>query len=92
MHRKHTEPTHSRSWLSQIALYAFPLLWMALLIVSFLKFNLSYAVPSAPGFHELILACRFIPIVLLALVFNVSNAIGFTYACVALPPLPFTVH
>ncbi|KAH9835618.1 DUF846-domain-containing protein [Rhodofomes roseus] len=46
-----------------IALYAFPLLWLALLIVSFLKFNLS-----------------FIPIVLLALIFNVSNAVGFTYA------------
>ncbi|GBE78264.1 hypothetical protein BKA93DRAFT_793866 [Sparassis latifolia] len=46
-----------------IALYTFPLLWLALLIVSFLKFNLS-----------------FVPIVVLALVFNVTNAIGFTYA------------
>jgi len=46
-----------------IALYTFPLLWLALLIVSLLKFNLS-----------------FVPIVMLALVFNVTNAIGFTYA------------
>ncbi|KAI0778117.1 Golgi apparatus membrane protein TVP23 [Trametes elegans] len=46
-----------------IAVYTFPLLWLALLIVSFLKFNLS-----------------FVPIVVLALVFNVTNAIGFTYA------------
>ncbi|PCH33579.1 DUF846-domain-containing protein [Wolfiporia cocos MD-104 SS10] len=45
------------------ALYAFPLLWLALFIVSLLKFNVS-----------------FIPIVILALIFNVSNAIGFTYA------------
>ncbi|KAH9946679.1 Golgi apparatus membrane protein TVP23 [Amylocystis lapponica] len=46
-----------------IALYTFPLLWMALLIVSFLQFKLS-----------------FVPIVMLALVFNVTNAVGFTYA------------
>ncbi|RDX55920.1 Golgi apparatus membrane protein TVP23 [Lentinus brumalis] len=46
-----------------IAVYTFPLLWLALLIVSILKFNLS-----------------FVPIVALALVFNVTNAIGFTYA------------
>ncbi|EIW64734.1 DUF846-domain-containing protein [Trametes versicolor FP-101664 SS1] len=46
-----------------IAVYTFPLLWLALLIVSFLKFNLS-----------------FVPIVVLALVFNVTNGIGFTYA------------
>ncbi|KAM5535402.1 hypothetical protein V8D89_010924 [Ganoderma adspersum] len=46
-----------------IAVYTFPLLWLALLIVSILKFNLS-----------------FMPIVTLALVFNVTNAIGFTYA------------
>jgi len=46
-----------------IALYTFPLLWLALLIVSLLKFNLSFAL-----------------IVVLALVFNVTNAIGFTYA------------
>ncbi|EJF66636.1 Golgi apparatus membrane protein TVP23 [Dichomitus squalens LYAD-421 SS1] len=46
-----------------IAVYTFPLLWLALLIVSILKFNLS-----------------FVPIVVLALVFNITNAIGFTYA------------
>ncbi|GMK54135.1 hypothetical protein CspeluHIS016_0107210 [Cutaneotrichosporon spelunceum] len=46
-----------------IALYAYPLGWIALLIVSILKFNIS-----------------FLPIVLLALVFNLSNVVGFTYA------------
>ncbi|WVQ97661.1 hypothetical protein IAU59_004775 [Kwoniella sp. CBS 9459] len=46
-----------------IALYAYPLGWLALLIVSLLKFNIS-----------------FLPIVLLALVFNLSNLLGFTYA------------
>lgn len=46
-----------------IALYAFPLFWLVLLFVSFLKFNLS-----------------FIPIVILALIFNVTNVVGFTYA------------
>ncbi|KAK7031338.1 Golgi apparatus membrane protein TVP23 [Favolaschia claudopus] len=46
-----------------IAIYVFPLLWVALFIVSLLRFNL-----------------RFIPIVILALVFNVTNAVGFTYA------------
>ncbi|KZT21645.1 Golgi apparatus membrane protein TVP23 [Neolentinus lepideus HHB14362 ss-1] len=46
-----------------IALYAFPALWLALFIVSLLKFNIS-----------------FIPIVVLALVFNVTNVVGFTYA------------
>jgi hypothetical protein len=30
---------------------------------------------------------RFIPIVVLALVFNVTNVIGFTYACVPFNPL-----
>ncbi|KAF5377528.1 hypothetical protein D9615_005242 [Tricholomella constricta] len=47
----------------QVALYSFPLLWSALLIVSLLK-----------------LGFAFIPIVILALVFNFTNAIGFTYA------------
>ncbi|KAI0053284.1 DUF846-domain-containing protein [Auriscalpium vulgare] len=46
-----------------IALYVFPALWLVLLVVSFLKFNLS-----------------FVPIVILALVFNFTNVIGFTYA------------
>ncbi|PFH54647.1 hypothetical protein AMATHDRAFT_52330 [Amanita thiersii Skay4041] len=46
-----------------IALYVYPLIWTLLIIVSLLKFNIS-----------------FIPIVVLALVFNVTNVIGFTYA------------
>ncbi|RSH77610.1 Golgi apparatus membrane protein tvp23 [Apiotrichum porosum] len=46
-----------------IALYAYPLGWVALFIVSIFKFNVS-----------------FLPIVLLALVFNMSNVVGFTYA------------
>jgi len=46
-----------------IALYVFPVLWFLLLIVSLLKFNIS-----------------FLPIVALALVFNFTNVIGFTYA------------
>ncbi|KAK7694574.1 Golgi apparatus membrane protein tvp23 [Cerrena zonata] len=46
-----------------IAIYSFPFLWLALLIVSILK-----------------LSASFIPIVMLALVFNISNAVGFTYA------------
>ncbi|GHJ88624.1 hypothetical protein NliqN6_5026 [Naganishia liquefaciens] len=46
-----------------IALYAFPLGWLALFFVSLLKFNIS-----------------FLPIVILALVFNFSNVLGFTYA------------
>ncbi|THH05102.1 hypothetical protein EW145_g5034 [Phellinidium pouzarii] len=45
-----------------VALYAFPALWVGLLIVSILKFN------------------TFLPIVILALVFNITNAVGFTYA------------
>jgi len=46
-----------------VALYSFPFLWLALLIVSILK-----------------LSASFIPIVMLALVFNITNAVGFTYA------------
>lgn len=46
-----------------IALYTFPVLWTGLLIISLLKFNLS-----------------FVPITFLALIFNVTNAVGFTYA------------
>jgi len=46
-----------------IAIYVFPILWVALFIVSLLRFKL-----------------EFVPIVVLALVFNVTNAIGFTYA------------
>lgn len=71
-------------------MYTFPLLWLALLIVSFLKFNLSYVTPyrsscaltcCAPTLLTLTAAVSFVPIVVLALVFNVTNAIGFTYAC-----------
>ncbi|KAG9314526.1 DUF846-domain-containing protein [Chiua virens] len=46
-----------------IALYTFPALWLLLLVISFVRFNIA-----------------FIPIVILALVFNVTNAMGFTYA------------
>ncbi|KAJ6625010.1 hypothetical protein B0H10DRAFT_2162094 [Mycena sp. CBHHK59/15] len=47
----------------RIAIYVFPLLWVALFIVSLLRFKLN-----------------FVPTVILALVFNVTNAVGFTYA------------
>ncbi|KIM67141.1 hypothetical protein SCLCIDRAFT_14259 [Scleroderma citrinum Foug A] len=46
-----------------IAIYAFPLCWLLLFVISIVRFNLS-----------------FIPIVILALVFNITNAVGFTYA------------
>ncbi|EIW72387.1 hypothetical protein TREMEDRAFT_25430, partial [Tremella mesenterica DSM 1558] len=46
-----------------IALYAYPLGWLVLFVVSLFDFSLS-----------------FIPIVLLALVFNLSNLVGFIYA------------
>ncbi|KAJ7050567.1 Golgi apparatus membrane protein TVP23 [Mycena amicta] len=46
-----------------IATYVFPVLWVALFIVSLLRLKL-----------------EFVPIVILALVFNVANAVGFTYA------------
>lgn len=46
-----------------IAIYAFPAGWALLLVVSILRFNIS-----------------FMPIVILALVFNITNAAGFTYA------------
>uniref|UniRef100_A0A8H7YB52 Golgi apparatus membrane protein TVP23 n=1 Tax=Psilocybe cubensis TaxID=181762 RepID=A0A8H7YB52_PSICU len=45
------------------ALYVFPVLWGALLIIAFVKLGFS-----------------FIPIIILALVFNITNVIGFTYA------------
>lgn len=54
-----------------VALYAYPLAWLVLLIVSVLKFNISY-VPLQTTLT------RFLPIVLLALVFNLSNLLGFT--------------
>ncbi|KAK7058794.1 Golgi apparatus membrane protein tvp23 [Paramarasmius palmivorus] len=46
-----------------IAIYTFPLLWTALLLVSLIKLGFTY-----------------VPIVILALIFNFTNAIGFTYA------------
>jgi len=46
-----------------IALYAFPVFWLLVLILSFIKFSIS-----------------FVPIVILALLFNCTNAVGFTYA------------
>ncbi|KAJ2914237.1 hypothetical protein MD484_g6171, partial [Candolleomyces efflorescens] len=51
------------NYVLSIALYVFPVLWVALLIVAILK-----------------LGFAFIPIVILALVFNITNVIGFTYA------------
>ena len=41
----------------------FPVIWIVLLFVGLLKFNIS-----------------FLPIVMLALVFNLTNSIGYTYA------------
>ncbi|QRV91223.1 Golgi apparatus membrane protein TVP23 [Ceratobasidium sp. AG-Ba] len=55
--------------LPQTALYVFPVLWILLFIVSILKFNISEPEPN-----------RFLPIVGLALVFNITNVVGFTYA------------
>lgn len=72
----------------QIALYAFPLGWLALFFVSLLKFNISYVSylagqsPHCPGYPNLALTTplvfSFLPIVILALVFNFSNVLGFT--------------
>jgi len=56
-----TNPTDSKMF--WVALYTFPTLWFALLIVSLLKLRVD-----------------FIPIITLALVFNITNVIGFTYA------------
>lgn len=68
------------------ALYVFPALWLGLFFVSLLKFNLSSV---KKRFISAIITFvtplrRFVPIVVLALVFNITNVIGFTYACV--PP------
>jgi len=49
--------------LEQIALYAFPVLWVGLLIIAIVKLNLDS-----------------VPTTILALIFNVTNVIGFTYA------------
>ncbi|KAF8327929.1 uncharacterized protein EI90DRAFT_3066358 [Cantharellus anzutake] len=46
-----------------IAIYSFPVFWFLVLILSLIRFSMS-----------------FVPIVVLALVFNCTNAVGFTYA------------
>ncbi|KAJ7281759.1 Golgi apparatus membrane protein TVP23 [Mycena rebaudengoi] len=56
-----------------IAIYVFPLLWVALFIVSLLRFRLS----SVLFFFLVLTSCLSSSS---ALVFNVTNAIGFTYA------------
>jgi hypothetical protein len=43
---------------------------------------------SASGAVDTYFSIRFVPIVALALVFNMTNAIGFTYACVSYPLYP----
>jgi hypothetical protein len=64
----------------QIALYVFPLLWAALLIVSLLKLGFASVQSIFIIKYALTNLSSFIPIVLLALVFNMTNVIGFTYA------------
>nr|ODN87532.1 cytoplasmic protein [Cryptococcus depauperatus CBS 7841] len=62
-----------------IALYVYPLGWLALFIISILKFNIShvpFCLPSSWAHKR----HSFLPIVFLALVFNFSNLLGFTYA------------
>jgi hypothetical protein len=70
----------------QIALYSFPLLWGALLIVTILKARFECVLFVVPMFAHCSRLHRFIPIVILALIFNVTNVIGFTYAFVFLLP------
>ena len=76
----------SPSRLFWTALYVFPALWLGLFFVSLLKFNLSWV--HHINLLDSMLICpvpqqrSFIPIVVLALIFNVTNVIGFTYACV----------
>lgn len=74
---------------TQVALYSFPALWSVLLIVSIFKFNMYVYVPFLllPEFADASMAMAsypcsssFLPIVGLALVFNITNAVGFTYA------------
>lgn len=57
------------------------MLWLVILFFSFVRFNLE----SVHARLELDLSLtktpfRFIPIVILALIFNVTNCIGFSYA------------
>jgi len=54
---------HIQQPLEQVALYAFPVLWVGLLIIAIVKLNLNS-----------------VPTTILALIFNVTNVIGFTYA------------
>lgn len=54
---------HIQLLLEQIALYAFPVLWVGLLIIAIVKLNLDS-----------------VPTTILALIFNVTNVVGFTYA------------
>ncbi len=85
----------------QIALYAYPLGWLALFFVSLFSFSISY-VSSYLSCQDHQILCelrfrcvrtvlqstyRFLPIVILALVFNMSNVLGFTYVHYrSLPP------
>jgi Eukaryotic protein of unknown function (DUF846) len=88
-HPRLYQGTKTTSRLFWTALYIFPALWLGLFFVSLLKFNLSSVDhitpcivhdPSDLSYNPY----RFIPIVMLALVFNVTNVVGFTYACVFL--------
>lgn len=56
-----SNPVDSRMF--WIAIYAFPAIWVLILVFSIFRFSIS-----------------FLPIVVLAIIFNVTNAIGFTYA------------
>lgn len=60
----------------QIALYVAPVAWTALFIVSLLKFNISYA-PHPRVVASRSLKSSFLPIIFLAMVFNLSNLAGF---------------
>lgn len=72
------------------ALYAYPVGWAVLFFVSLLKFSVSYVQPSSviqcctaprllnPSFPHAASSHRYLPIVGLALVFNLSNVLGFT--------------
>lgn len=77
MRDRNSALTHSVSP-SQIALYAFPLGWLALFFVSLLKFNISYVAERTVKKHADVIIRSFLPIVILALVFNFSNVLGFT--------------
>lgn len=82
---------------SQIALYSFPVLWFLLLLLAIFKLNLSYAPTSTPCCHAdgiqlhpnraetlgRFACCSLLSQVILALVFNLTNVIGFTYAYVS---------